>query len=128
MLKIFLSPIPFKFYVSNPLAIRISNFQYQENQRQNFLIQKGPPFGFFIKIKANFEIDLRGSGVAGHTSRCLSIIKVDINFASNMILKVASRSQFLAGLTAKLSNVPPPQRIHARKRFMQQFYGQNSNF
>ena len=67
MIKIFLSPITFK----NPFAIRISNFQVHENQSQIFfLIQKGLPFGFFIKIKANFRIDLRRSGATGHTSRC----------------------------------------------------------
>ena len=57
---------------------------------------------------ANFLIELRGKGAAGHTSRYKDIIKVGINFIFHMVLWVASRPQFLAGLMAKLSIVPPP--------------------
>ena len=58
-------------------------------------------------VVANFLIELRGTGVVGHTSRHKDIIKVGINITFHMVLRVASRSQFLAGLMAKLSIVPP---------------------
>ena len=57
-------------------------------------------------IVANFLIELRGTGAAGHTSRHKDIIKVGTNITFHMVLRVASRSQFLAGLMAKLSIVP----------------------
>ena len=53
----------------------------------------------------NFLIELRGTGAAGHTSRHKDIIKVGTNITFHMVLRVASRSQFLAGLMAKLSIV-----------------------
>ena len=56
-------------------------------------------------VVANFLIELRGTGAAGHTSRRKDIIKVDINITFHMVLRVASHSQFLAGLMAKLSTV-----------------------
>ena len=54
-------------------------------------------------ILANFLIELRGLGAAGQTSRHKDIIKVNVNITFHMVLRVASHSQFLAGLTAKLS-------------------------
>ena len=60
-----------------------------------------PPLAFSNKI----QIELKGFGAAGHTSRCQGIIKVGKKITFHMILRVASCSQFLAGLTAKLSNV-----------------------
>ena len=56
-------------------------------------------------ILADFLIGLRGTGAAGHTSRHKDIIKVGTNITFHMVLRVASRSQFLAGLMAKLSIV-----------------------
>ena len=53
----------------------------------------------------NFLFELRGTGAAGHTSRHKDIIKVGTNITFHMVLRVASRSQFLAGLMAKLSIV-----------------------
>ena len=60
-----------------------------------------PPLDFSKKI----QIDLRGLGAAGHTSRCQGIIKVGRNFTFHMVFRVASCSHFLAGLMAKLSIV-----------------------
>ena len=59
-------------------------------------------------VVAKFLIELRGMGAAGHTSRHKDIIKVGINITFHMVLRVASRSQFLAGLMAKLSIVGGP--------------------
>ena len=58
-------------------------------------------------VLSNFLIELRGTGAAGHTSRRKNIIKVGINITFHMVIRVASRFQFLAGLVAKLSIVPP---------------------
>ena len=85
--------------------MRISNFQFPENKGQNFLIQKGP----FDFSEANFQIELRGLGAAGQTSRPQGIIKVGINFTFHMVLRAASHFQFLAGLMGKLSIVPQPR-------------------
>ena len=60
----------------------------------------------------NFLIELRGTGAAGHTSRHKDIIKVGTNITFHMVLRVASRSQFLAGLMAKLSIVPTLVRVN----------------
>ena len=49
---------------------------------------------------ANFLIELRGRGAAGHTSRHKDIIKVGMNITFHMVLRVASRFQFFAGLMA----------------------------
>ena len=64
-------------------------------------------------IVANFLTELRGTGAAGHTSKHKDVIKVGLNITFHMVLRVASCSQFLAGLMAKLSNVqpPPPSKI-----------------
>ena len=56
-------------------------------------------------VAANFLIELRDTGAVGHTSRHKDIIKVGINITFQMVLRVASPSKFLAGLTAKLSIV-----------------------
>ena len=58
-------------------------------------------------VLAKFLIELRDTGAAGHTSRHKVIIKVGINVTFHMVIRVASRSQFLAELMAKLSTVPP---------------------
>ena len=60
------------------------------------------PLWIFQKTEANFQIELRGLGVADYTSRHQGIIKVGKNFTFHMVLRVASHSQFLPGLTAKL--------------------------
>ena len=83
----------------------ISNFQSHENWKQFFFDTKPSLFGFFKKTEANFQIELRGLGVADYTSRHQGIIKVGKNFTFHMVLSVASRSQFLAGLMAKQSIV-----------------------
>ena len=45
--KHFSSPIPLKFHVWNPQAIRISNFEFRQNRRHFFfLTQKTQVFGF----------------------------------------------------------------------------------
>ena len=45
-----------------------------------------PPLDFFQKkTEANFHIELRGLGAAGHTSRSQGIIKVGKNFTFHMV-------------------------------------------
>ena len=62
-------------------------------------------------VRAEFLIELRGTGAAGHTSRHKDIIKIGMNITFHMVLRVASCSQFLAGLMAKLSIVPPSNTV-----------------
>ena len=61
--------------------------------------------GYLKMVVANFLVELRGTRAV---SRHKDVLKVGINITFHKVLRVASRSQFLAGLTAKLSIVPPP--------------------
>ena len=64
-----------------------------------------PPFGFFQKIEANFQIDLGGLGAPGPYSRCQNIISLSAKIGFDLVSDEPRSPQFFAGLQAKLSTV-----------------------
>ena len=70
-----------------------------------FLTQKGPPFGFFRKLRLNFQIDLKALWAAGPYSRGQNIIKLGQKMDFDLVSDGPRRPKFLAGLQPKLSTV-----------------------
>ena len=75
---------------------------------QNFFDIEGSPFGFFSLNTDHFQINAGGKGSGGGCCHSKITIKIGLYFDFHMVPSLPARPQFLAMLTAKKSNVPPP--------------------